>query len=304
MRTISAHRACGLLYRFVRQYPGVYLVPANVCPVVPLTLCAAGISFEFVDIDEHTLCANKDICIERLYKPGYAGVIYVRTYGFMKDEDDFFDKIHLLGKKVVDDRCLCLPEIIPNDLKADMTLYSTGYAKCVDLGGGAFAHLQDGIFLLDCELEFNGVDIEKYYKPLLAEKRHFDEIPNGWLDISLDYSDDYFETIENKLPEILKQKNRINSIYKDLLPNMWQIGECFNGWRFQLYVENKTKILQSIFKQGLFASSHYQPSSMLFTDDCFPIADSLYNHVINLFNDQYITEDRAVRVAKIIVENA
>lgn len=300
MQRIAAHRACGLLYRFVRQYKGVYLLPANVCPVVPLTLCSAGVPFEFVDINPTTLCIDESTCLEKLKGQSYAGIIFVRTYGYIYDANSFIDAVHEYGKKVIDDRCLCIPDLNLVSAAADMVLYSTGYAKCVDIGGGAFAYLDENIQLSSEDLAYGGVDIENVYKPLLSSRKKVSILPHGWLDIELGQSDIYFDTISRELPLALLHKNQINQIYKSILPKYICMDDTWQNWRFNIRVDDKEKLLKLIFDQGCFASSHYQPSSILFTETSYLNADCLFNQVVNLFNDKYISEDHAIKIAEII----
>ena len=55
-----------------------------------------------------------------------------------------FNKIKLIqpDSKIIDDKCLCLPnfdELINNNV--DLVLYSTGYAKQIELGYGGYAYI-------------------------------------------------------------------------------------------------------------------------------------------------------------------
>lgn len=54
MRTAFEARACTILYNIARTTAaagGVFLLPADICPVVPLALLAAQREFELIDID-------------------------------------------------------------------------------------------------------------------------------------------------------------------------------------------------------------------------------------------------------------
>lgn len=76
-------------------------------------------------------------------------MLYVRTYGVENDREPLFQALkqrqpHLL---VIDDKCLCHPDFDGERLcpHADVTLFSTGRAKPVDLGFGGFAHCREGV---------------------------------------------------------------------------------------------------------------------------------------------------------------
>ena len=61
MMTILAPRASAILYDVLRSQAGrpTFLLPANICPIVPITFLKAGVAFEFVDIAPDTL--NMDL---------------------------------------------------------------------------------------------------------------------------------------------------------------------------------------------------------------------------------------------------
>ena len=95
----AANRACSLLYSYIIEHnQGIWLLPVNICPDVPLTFCLAHVQFEFVDINPITLFIDEEICLDRLSHASekYAGIVYVRTYGCIKNSTDFFTLCHRL----------------------------------------------------------------------------------------------------------------------------------------------------------------------------------------------------------------
>lgn len=84
-----ANRASAVLYGFLKSksFKGPFLIPANVCPVVPLTMMKAGVDFEFVDIDErHKM--SKSMALEKVSSGKYAGLLFVHSYGKRFDNED------------------------------------------------------------------------------------------------------------------------------------------------------------------------------------------------------------------------
>ena len=64
---VFENRGAAVLYYFLKGNNSgrPFLLPANVCPIVPLTFFKAGVPFEFVDIDEtHAMCRSQ--CIDRI----------------------------------------------------------------------------------------------------------------------------------------------------------------------------------------------------------------------------------------------
>ena len=124
-----ANRASAVLFGFLksRKFEKPFLLPANVCPVVPLSMMKAGVDFEFVDIDErHTMSA--DLALEKLSDGAYSGLLFVHSYGLHFDNKDFYSAIKCINPDIfiIDDRCLCKPSIedkVPEDV--NLSLFST-----------------------------------------------------------------------------------------------------------------------------------------------------------------------------------
>ena len=304
MQKIFANRACGILYRFIKQHEGRYLLPANVCPVVPLTFQLAEVDFSFVDIDNQTLCIDEQSCLTSAKNRECKGLVFVHTYGTQYDPQPFFRQLKAFMPEfhIVDDKCLCVPDFSAPQTEADLTLFSTGYAKYVDLGRGGFGFLQDGFNLYMEPLKYDGNDIEPIYKEAFTKKEKIDSVSSGWLDAFVtDHCDDeYRHKVECEVVRMKEHKKEINAVYQECLGSVQALPDDFNQWRYNVLVENKDESLKKLFDAGLFASSHYQPSSWLFVDGDFPNAQRLYEQVINLFNDKYFNREQAMEVAKVM----
>lgn len=301
MRTIFANRACGILYRFIKLYPGRYLMPANVCPVVPLTFKLAEVEFDFVDIDDKTLCINEQISLALAKSRKCNGLVFVHTYGTQYNPQLFFRQLKTCHPsfRIVDDKCLCAPSFLVPQTEADLTLFSTGYAKYIDLGKGGFGFLSNRFELSEEPLQCDGFDIEPIYKNAFAKKEIIGGVSSGWLDayVTDNYNDEYRQCVECEMGRMKTHKQMINDVYKEQLSAVKTLPDDFNQWRFNILVENKHEVLKKLFDAGLFASSHYQPSSGLFVEGTFPVAQKLYDKVINLFNDKYFTCEKAKKAA-------
>ena len=177
---------------------------------------------------------------------------------------------------IVDDKCLCLPVLSENNdgisSVADLTLFSLGAKKQVNMGEGAIGFVRNVRQYEDVLVEKNDVLYNRHY--------------------SLDES-----AFLKEKSKVCIRKERINSIYRSCLPKFVQLHSGFQNWRFNIWVDNKDQVLKSIFEANLFASSHYKSQS----DSCL-VADSLHQHVINLFNDFYYSESQAFKTCEIINE--
>ena len=104
-----------------------------------------------------------------------------------------------------------------------------------------------------------------------------------------------FGTFEKQKAKTVIHRERLNKIYRENLPQCIQFEEKYQHWRFNIMVENKDEILKALFDNGLFASGHYKSQS----NNC-STAKYLSERVINLFNDFYYTEEKAIRTCEII----
>lgn len=210
MRYVYENRAALVLYKFLRSNPrdGDYLLPANVCPIVVAVFLKAQVPFRFLDISPKTLCLDFDL-LDDLLRSGrepIAGVVYVATYGACLDLSARFAAIkdRSPGILIIDDRCLCEPRCEHNP-NANLTLYSTGYSKFVDLGFGGYGILKDEMLYvgetlilreeahrnlaralalaIDCGEHFNYVDSDwlgggfRLGSPIICGRSRDDETP-------------------------------------------------------------------------------------------------------------------------------
>lgn len=306
----SANRACALLYSFIKEQPqGLWLLPVNVCPDVPLTFALAGVQFQFVDIDPHTLCIDIEECRKRIIskEASIVGIVYVRTYGYIADTNQQFSLLREINPeiRIVDDRCLCIPEVPENYGGADMILYSTGHCKPIDFGGGGLAfYAQPTTYNWDEDLHYDGTDEESMYKKAYDNAIPLSSTPRGWLYLG-EYKNPeiYLQEIAQVRNKRIEQRGSLNKIYSELLPESIQLHKKFQNWRFNILVSPliKQRILDCLFANGLFASSHYHSVNKLFDTIEYKHSDGLFNQVINLFNDRYYTKEKALKTCEIIM---
>ena len=156
MKLLTANRATKLLYNFlkVNNISGNVLLPANICPDVVKTLHYAGMTTTFIDLQVETLCINQEAVLAAAKDASM--LLFVHTYGIEHDFYAFFEQVREQNPNIiiVDDKCLCLPDLDVKDSAADLVLYSTGEKKMVNLGGGAIGYLAD-------KWEYDEVEVEE-----------------------------------------------------------------------------------------------------------------------------------------------
>jgi hypothetical protein len=312
MKTLLAPRASTLIYEFLRarEAPGAFLLPANICPIVPITFLKAGMPFEFVDIAPDSLGMDLDQVWDRLRRENAAweGLLYSHTYGDPDTPDDFFKVVkdawpHLL---LIDDRCLCVPDLLPRESQAaDVALYSTGYAKVVDIGFGGYAFARDNVPHRRGSLPFDRealVALENGYKGAITGSHPFQYRDSNWLetDANLPAWDDYAGRLSAAIPDSLAHRREINAVYNSAIPVELQLPARFQLWRYNVRDVRAERLLRAISSAGLFASRHYASLVGILGSGIGVNSAALAGNILNLFNDFHYTVGMAERTASIV----
>ena len=313
MQIVQAPRASAILFNLLKgqEKANPWLLPTNICPIVPITFFKTGIPFEFVDISAETLHMDLEQVEGCLKRGKYGGVLYAHTYGEPSTPNEFFQtvKSYYPDLMLVDDRCLCIPDLDPSDEQfADVALYSTGYAKIVDLGFGGYAFLNDDLAYHLQHLPFNSrahEEIERGYKQAIQNRTPYVYADGDWLQTDADLPAwyDYRQQIEDGVKTSLRHRAAINEIYAGRLPPEIQYPPEYQTWRFNLRLKSKEQILAAIFASGSFASSHYASLAGIMAPGQCPQAESLADKTINLFNDHHFDLQQAEQVCAVIMEN-
>jgi hypothetical protein len=98
-------------------------------------------------------------------------------------------------------------------------------------------------------------------------------------------------------------RQAINTVYAERLPAEICLPPAYQGWRYNIRVPDKQRVLAAIFDAGLFASSHYASLAGIFAPGRCLHAEKLAGEVINLFNDRHFTAAMAEQICDIILEN-
>ena len=312
MQIIQAPRASAVLHSLLvkRSDARPWLLPANICPIVPVTFLKARVPFEFIDLSATSLQMNPDRTESLARKGAYAGLLYAHTYGEPATPQDLFTAVKQAAPDmfIIDDRCLCIPDLEPFPTVADVVLYSTGYSKVAELNFGGFAYVQDDVDYQPAHLQFDEPwlrSLERDYKEAVQKRARFAYMDRDWLDTEspLPAWSEYRKRITVSLEASLETRDKLNKIYAAGLPAEVQLGGEFQTWRFNIRVPNQSRILEAIFAAGLFASTHYASLAGIMADGCAPVAEGLASEVVNLFNDHHFTPEMAESISGIIREN-
>ena len=313
MQIIQAPRASAILYHLLvsQEEKHPWLLPANICPIVPITFLKARIPFEFVDISAETLHMDLEQVEDSIKTRKYGGLLYSHTYGDSSSPKEFFASAKVMDSEllIMDDRCLCIPDLEPDaDSLADVMLYSTGYAKIVELNFGGYAFIKEDVRYQTEPLPFTPQDyeeLERSYKEAVSNRTRFIYRDTDWLETKADVPTwyDYLHQVESRLNNSIAHRKMLNDIYLNRLPAGIQLPQAYQTWRFNIRVKNKRRIMDAIFNARSFAGSHYASLAGIMSDGEAPQAEKLANEVINLFNDHHFNVEQAEQVSAIIMEN-
>jgi len=313
--TVFEARGSTILYNLLRSRPDPrpFLLPANVCPVVPLTFWRARRRFRLVDIGAG-LGMDADRCLTLVgRRPGrFSGLLYVRPYGAAGDGEALFRAARMLQPDllVIDDRCLGLPESDAARVAAaaDVTLFSTGRAKYAELGFGGFAHFRPGVRYCRHHADDAPVSPTRYarltrrYASALEARRPGRGGTGDWLPRTrprLSWAA-YSRRVAAARRTAQRHKRVLNAVYRDALPPEIQLPPAFQHWRFNVLVPDPDRLAERLSAAGLFASRHYASLGGVFTRERFPAAEALHGWMVNLFNDRHFDESMAGRTAEVI----
>lgn len=310
MKLVFDRRASAILYALLvgRADRRPFLLPANICPIVPITFLKAGVPFEFVDISPQHLHMDLEAAAERLQGGDFGGLLYAHTYGEPFTPFDFFAEVKAAYPTLllIDDRCLCTPDLEADSHNpADVLLYSSGYAKIVDLGFGGYAFLRDDLPYMPRPLPFRQPDLdalEQAYKESLVTRQPFVYSDSDWLESGGDLPpwEQYRCQLNQGLVQTQTHRQEINALYAARLPLEWQLPPSYQNWRFNLRLPRRDQVLGALFEAGLFASAHYASLAGIMAPGRCPQAETLAAEVINLFNDRHYTLAMAEKTCAII----
>ena len=317
-------RASVVLYRFlVANCKGFhYLLPANVCPVVPLTFLKANVNFSFVDIDPATHSGSFQEYLKSLegIGPKKKGIVYVNAYGFKQHCSDFYQSIKSQhpGTVIIEDNCLCIPETVrsePSHL-VDLELYSTGsskYAPLAEEGGYGFFDADKWEYS-DYSEHYNiEEDKEIFYhlKQCRLHDRTFTYEDCNWLQFIKskelqNLSDElYLKKVAEQVIHSMEHKRIINTIYDNNLPDGIKMNGVYHNWRYMLLLPKpalRQRILERLEEEGLYASPHYRSVAYMFNKQRCINAEKEAPLLLNLFNSEKYTEEMALKTTAIINE--
>lgn len=309
---IYSNRALSILYNFLtlKEFSNYHvLLPTNICHDVFFLMQFTKKNFTFIDINIESYELDKAKIESSATEKKKTILLWNHTYGNPTTPYHFFKQLKEKNFDIIiiDDRCLCNPLDYKNnkdDKYIDLILYSSGYAKQVDLGSGAMGIWQDKYEVNLNQYDFNAENYLVLKKMIDGDKPekvfNFNKI--AWEQVEFkNFEKSYSAQLINEYSKWKVHKNKLKNIYlKNLDKDLILINQTYNNWRFNILLENKEEVLFKIFENNFFASSHYPSIGTLLKLGSFPNAEWLYSKIINLFIDKYFSEKQALGIVNII----
>jgi hypothetical protein len=306
-------RASTIVYNLLRSRRDdrPFLVPANVCSIVPITFLKARRRYCLVDIGRDLQAPDPEQCLDLVTRRRgeFGGVLHVRTYGADAAAEPFLRALKAAQPDLltIDDRCLSRPDLSGAALapSADVTLFSTGRVKPVDVGLGGFAHIRAGVPYRRRRGTFRAAELAwltRRYQVALADRRPFRRGTGAWLDLARPRPswDAYRRRVAAAAAAADAHRRALNAIYADALPLEVQLPARFQGWRFNIMVPDPDRFVRGLARVGLFAGRHYASLGGILGEGRFPVAEALHARIVNLFNDHHYDEPMARRTADLV----
>lgn len=301
-----ANRALGILYNFLLhecKHINTWLLPSQVCFSIPFLFLNLNKKIIFYDFG-----FSYNNITNNITNTDTDGVLIVDYFGSnWKDED--IRLIKSMSACLIHDKCLSIYDINAN-YEADLTIFSSGLGKIANLGYGGL-----GIVKKNINMAFsNDIDTSNYHKRYASKDTFWKHVINGrkdfslaatkghWIDtgnssINSNYESMFLE--QQKLS--IAHKVLLNEVYMNIIPRELHFSQVSNIWRFNLLVDDNKKLLQAIFTNNLFASSHYaNAAKYILHQKDLVISEFIERHIVNLFNDFSFSIDQAEKCATLI----
>ena len=305
---IFRNRATAIIHDFIKnnKIKEKFILPANICPIVPLVFYKNKIKIKFLDIDKKTLNICKDKVLSEIKNS--SGVLWNHTYGRETNQKKFFKDLKKIKENylIIDDKCLCIPNTeFKNNFFSDLEIYSTGYSKYCDIGYGGYGISKKKFKLFKTKyLKKSEYSLKNKIDKFISLKKNYTNKEINWLkNQKINKINFYIKSIEKLKNKVNRHKKKINLIYTQNIPSEIILDKNTNIWRFNILINKKETLLKEIFINGLFARSHFYPSSKLFENENKTYSDILSKNVVNLFNDLRFSELNAYKICEIITKH-
>lgn len=301
--------------------PGEVIVPAAVCPSVPLAVMYAGLTPRFCDVELDTWCLSKRTLAPCLSEATRA-VIVVYLFGKTPDIRGLTELSHSKGAMVIEDLALSIGGAYDGILLGsfgDCAILSFSDAKIIHGAAGALLVRDSGLRQIIEEMHpllpppssaweswelgtsFNQLT-HGLYNLMRAWNLHsattcltqLGEYYKGLFLFQKQFShEEIVDLVENlqRLPDQREGRRRIYQIYQSHLResvNYVRFSPNEMCWRLPILLDShqqQVKLIEKFRRRGMLISNHYFPVSHLFGDARPACARAIGLRAVNFWVD-------------------
>ena len=322
--TGRAATAIYLILKSLKKNKGIVLYPANICYAAIYPAIYAGYEIKLIDIDAKS--GNIDFAELKKYIHTADVIVIPHMYG---NPVPYINDISALCKKnqvaLIEDCASAMGAEVDGQLCGsfgDYSIFSTGYSKTIDVGGGGFLLTDNSVDIIKSEYELleeksnHLEDDEAFFSRLYRLIRNNPNqslekyIWNGLKDnlqSMFIYRDTLIESkiLEaiNDLSDIIAKRKKTLEIYHNNLMEceefslyQWELGAA--PWRCNILVKkNKKELISYLLDKDIPVSDWYPSVQNIFgKEEVFCNTKKMEDEILNF--PLLIDEEEIVRVCK------
>lgn len=286
------------------------LVPANLCYAAIYPIIYSGNTPLFCDVEYES--GNISLNIVKKYIDDINAIIIPHMYGNpVQDIKEIVDECHKKNILVIEDCASSMGatiDDIPCGSFGDYIVFSTGYSKTLDVGGGgillsnnSLEEIKDRYHHLNLK-EKNLEEKEKLYSKLYREIRNGtkDYENKEWLDLNnnshdlfiyldKEYDDLIIKNILN-IDEVVKKRNENLNLYNEQFKDnkvisKYKFNKESSPWRFCFFIDKRLKkdFVDYLLRNNVPISDWYPNVTPIFGDRIsFRNIDKMEEKILNL----------------------
>ncbi|MFT4553574.1 MAG: perosamine synthetase [Chlamydiales bacterium] len=245
------------------------IMPSICCPAVLSAIQLAGYKAVFADVDIDSLCMGPSQ-VEEVLTENTRVILAVHSLGRACPIEELELYAQEKGLYLIEDVCLAIGGNIsgrPFGSFGDFSIYSFGYDKIIDVGGGGALLTSNEQWYKNAKEFLEG----NTFFTSFSEKRKtyvFSALTNLSEGISVRYDNAVFLDKHLKGSKIRKLPLRSNGIY-------WRYACLFEG--------DRDSLVEEAGKEGIIISSHYRALHPFRTGEALVNAKEISDKVINFF---------------------
>ena len=291
------------------------IVPANICYAAVYPILYAGFSPVFCDVCPEDGNVSMD-CLRAKMDSSIGGLLVPHMYGNpVREMAEIRSFCHHNRLFLIEDCASAMGASLPDGTKVgtfgDYTIYSTGYAKTVDLGIGGVVTSNNGLSAFDNmeeelpEYSNGNHEAEQFFSRQYRQWRNSNRRLKGseWetfflhsdfrnlflFKVNSELKKRIFDKIERELDIEIKRHRNNNDFYRQYLQGvpsirLYPYNEGSVPWRFSIIVpaRNRRRIIESLLEEKIPVSDWYPSVVQLFgNSDSYPGVDRLGNSILN-----------------------